>query len=479
MEAVIVYKNSKEYVADCIIAAVGSLASKDYSIYPFEEVVRGSGTWGNVCSSFITYVRSMKDPATYATIENFKEYFLKNTGREVLTETEVGSIDLIYSQIAVNKEQSILKDPEILYKSLFKARAKIALKKSLDALTTSDTWTDVDAVAWTDSYCAELTEAVDDAMALFESEDGTGNLLFAEDIGNYYEEKLKERQSGKVYKFGWEPIDNLIPEGPTPGHGGIITGSTGMGKSALCLNMIDHAIDTDIPCIYLPIEMGTENTVDRLMSKRTKIPYKDLVKMNAEDYQAAKAVIDREVKRLKAHSNFAICDDPDINIRKLEMIIKKFQAKIGQQYCLVFIDLLTMVREFYATDANLAQAIEKAINMLDILSKKLGFHYIGVVQLNRSVEQDKVLSIQSIEKLKPTRSAVKNSSALLERARWNLSMFRPKYFADLYLTPEESMTLEDIAEVTLMKANNTGVGRAMFNYDGPTFTLTELDDLTA
>ena len=472
------YKGRKEYLADCVIAAVGCLTNEDYRILPFEDIIKGNGQWNDTCAGFISYVKGMKDPVQYATKENFKQFILQRTGRSVLTEVEVGSIDLIYSQIAVNKEQPILKDPDQLFKDLEQAHKRLNLKKSLDDLTNSDEFMENDAVTWSDKYCEELTYAVDDMLALYETDTEAGNLLFADEVEDYYHQKIQERMNGKTRSFHWKCIDDLIPEGPTQGHGGLVTGSTGMGKSALALNIADHLIDADVPVLMLPIEMGCENTVDRLISHRTKIPYNELMKLKPEDYAAVKDLIDEQLRRLKAHDKFAICTDADITLRKLETIIKKFQAHLLEdKYCVIIIDLLTMIREFYATDANMAQAIEKAINMLDILSKKLGFHYIGIVQLNRTVEQDKVLSVQSIEKLKPTRAAIKNSNALLERARWNLSIFRPRYFADLYLSEDEAMTVQDIAEISLMKANNASVGRTFLKYDGPTFTLSELPNV--
>ena len=101
----------------------------------------------------------------------------------------------------------------------------------------------------------------------------------------------------------------------------------------------------------------------------------------------------------------------------------------------------------------------------------MNFHWIGVVQLNRSVESDKVHSVQAIDKLKPTRSSIKNSSALLERARWAITIFRKRYFADLYLTKEEASTIEDIAEIQLMKANDEAIGRRYMTFDGKTFKM--------
>lgn len=469
------YKSKKEYLTDCIIATIGSMSDENYKILPFEDVLPNKEYWSNICKSFILYSKNIKD-TKYLTKINFIEKFLNNSSRKVLTDDENNFIDLIYEQ--KNNLENNLKDPEELFKNLENTKKKIQLKESLQFITNTDSYKDSDPITWTDDYCKELLENTENLINQYEVDSKSGNLLYAENIEDYYNNKIEERSKGKTYSFHWKPLDDLIPEGPTPGHGGTISGSTGMGKSALALNLADHLIDADIPVLMLPIEMGEENTIDRLISLRTKIPYSDLLKMKPDEYESVKNLINNELTRLKVHNRFAICTDADISLRKLETIIKKFQSSLLEdKYCVVIIDLLTMIKEFYATEGNLAQTIEKAINHLDILSKKLGFHYIGIVQLNRTVEQDKVLSVQSIEKLKPTRSSIKNSNALLERARWNLSIFRPKYFADLYLSEEESEVIQDVAEISLMKANNSNVGKVYMDYDGTTFSLTEREDL--
>ena len=242
------------------------------------------------------------------------------------------------------------------------------------------------------------------------------------------------------------------------------------------MNCINGLINADVPTMYFPIEMGIVNTLDRLASIRTRIPFKDIIKIGkTETVQGAREVIEQEIASLRIRDNFAIVDDANLDMKKLRSYIQRFQAQLpGRKYCIVFIDLLLMIKEFYDDGNNMAQMIERAINKLDILSKELGFHYVGVVQLNRTVEQDKVTSIQSIDKLKPSRAAIKNSNALLERARYCFTVFRKRAYAEAYLEPEEYETLDDIMEVSLLKANDDKMGKVLANYDGPTFTVTPM-----
>lgn len=473
------YRSRKDFVADSIIAATGSLLDEDYKSRDFESLIGLETPEQSICCNFINFVKSIDSQKIqqYVTKPNFIDYILHKKGNNpVLSDRENEVINVLFERIEYNKQNnnSELKEPNQLYTQLSNARKKIDLANTLNGLSENDKFSQ-DAITWDDEYCKELQKSLDDAISSYD-EEKNNNLYFGEDLSDYYHQKVEERKNGEEYSFHNKVFDSLITEGPTPGHGGIIGGSTGMGKSALCLNVINDLINADVPVIYFPIEMGMENTIDRLAAIRTGLPFKYITKIGKQDnpinemeYQLLK-----EIDSLKVHPNFAIVDDANITMKKLENYIKQFQAKLpGKKYCIVFIDLLLMIKEFYDDGSNMAQMIERAINKLDILAKRLGVHWVGVVQLNRTIESDKVLTEQSIDKLRPTRASIKNSSALLERARWAITIFRKKYFAELYLSEEEASGIEDIAEIQLMKANDEAIGRRYMTFDAQSFKLTE------
>lgn len=472
------FNSRKDYIISCITAAVGTFLDENYAAFDFGNIIGYESLEQSTCSNFITFVNSLpKDQiAQYATRTNFNDFLLHRKGKEdAVTDREKEIADLIYDRITYNQanNNSELKEPSLLYKQLFSARKKINLSKSLNNLSDNEKFTQ-DAILWDDTYCEELQKSIDDALSDYSTEEDD-NLYFGSDLADYYQQRIEDRKSGETYSFHNEMLDSLITEGPTPGHGGIIGGSTGMGKSALCLNIINDLINADVPAMYFPIEMGMENTLDRLAAIRTGYPFKDIVRLGKtrEPNTELEEDILHEINALRVHPNFAIVSNPNITMKKLKSYIKRFQAKLpGKKYCIVFIDLLLMIKEFYDDGSNMAQMIERAINKLDILAKELNVHWVGVVQLNRSVESDKVVSEQAIDKLRPTRSSIKNSAALLERARWAITIFRKKYFADLYLSEEEASGIEDIAEIQLMKANDEEIGRRYMTFDGPTFKLT-------
>lgn len=470
------FDSRKAYVASCITAAVGSLLEADYNSRDFDYIIGFETAEQSVCSMFIRFVKSMdiEKAKQYATRTNFNDYLLNQKQTDSLTDVENTVVDLIYEQIDYNKahENEGLKEPANLFKALLNARKKLNLANSIRSLTDKEVFKG-DPITWGDKYAETLQKEFSEALDTYD-ESTEDKLFFADDLAKHYTETLDARENGEIYMFHNKVFDSLITEGPTPGHGGIIGGSTGMGKSALCLNLVNDLINADVPAMYFPIEMGLDNTLDRLAALRLKMNFRDIVRIGRpETPSEVRQAVEEEINKLRVHSNFAVVSDPNITIRKLRNYIKRFMSKLpGRKYCIVIIDLITMISEFYAEDGNMAQMIEKAINMLDILAKELNFHYIGVVQLNRSVESDKVTSVQAIDKLRPTRSAIKNSNALLERARWAITIFRKKYFADLYLTEEEAEGIDDIAEIQLMKANDEAIGRRYMRFDGPSFCMT-------
>lgn len=473
------FKSRKEYLISCITAAVGTLLSEDYYAQDFDNVIGCETPEQSACSAFIQFVKTMdrEKALQYCSRVNFNNYLLsKREGSDSILDKEKEIVDLIYDRIDFNKTNNNeeLREPNNLFSQLLNARKKLDLANRINNISEQEDYAS-DPVVWTDDFCNKVQAGLEDAASDY-SNTTEDKLYFGDDVADFYKAKIEERENGEIYSFGNEMLDSLVTEGPTPGHGGIIGGSTGMGKSALCLNIINDLINADIPTIYFPIEMGVENTIDRLVSIRTGFPFKTIVnigKNKSEDNSVLKKVILHEADSLRVHPNFAIDSKANVTMKHIRSTVKKFQSRLlGRKYCIVFIDLLLMIKEFYDDGSNMAQQIERAVNKLDILAKELGFHWVGVVQLNRSVESDKVLTEQSIEKLKPTRSAIKNSSALLERARWAITVFRKRYFADLYLTEEEAERIDDVAEIQLMKANDESISRRYMRFDGPTFKMT-------
>ena len=324
----------------------------------------------------------------------------------------------------------------------------------------------------------ELYEAED--LILSDSEDTFKKSLTTKEWTDMYLESYKKRKDGKQYWFNEPVLDKIVVDGPIPETGGIIAAQSGMGKSTFVLSLVNKLIDSGIPCMYFSLEMGQESTMDRLLASRLQIPYSDIV--NPPDSETFYTIYQRileEKKKLEMNKNFRFSENPDISINDLKKEIKKFQNEIGQQYCIVILDLITMVKDFCiggSSGASLATTIEMAINKMNALSKELKIHYIGTAQLNRVGESATVTDIEDIEKLRPSRHQIKNSGALLERCRYAISLFRPKFYIDQNFPDDPvAQTVDDIVEVQLLKQSNGECKRYKELFNGQCFTVTPLN----
>lgn len=285
-----------------------------------------------------------------------------------------------------------------------------------------------------------------------------------EEIYKRYIVNFDQREFGKQYRFMNWLFDDLIEEGPAPGQIGILTSSSGSGKSTVCANVIASCIEMGIPTAYFSLEMSEMNTIDRMIAKRLHIPFKKL-QNPGEEFEDIKVAIQRVFKDyFLKKTNFVFSDSPDLSVRELERLLKKLMAKNSWTYMIVFIDLLSMMKDFCGSidGANFAQVAEIGINALSAVAKRCGIHIVGVLQQNRANEADvKVHCVEDLDKLRPSRAQIKNAGAYLERARYVISCFRPKSYAELYLSPDEVALMDDIVELTCVKQNNGDLGKTV------------------
>ena len=303
-----------------------------------------------------------------------------------------------------------------------------------------------------------------------------------DDVEKRYLENFEERKNGKQYEFGDPILDKCIKYGPAPGSGGIIAAATGMGKSAWCLNLINRMLFKRVPLMYYSLEMGLMDTFDRLNSLNLDIDMDTIINPpDSETFNMLKDTIKKQFTALKENPNFRFSECASISLSQIKQDIKKFQQDIGQEYMVVVFDLLSMIKEFMITDEkglNFAQGIEVAINVLNAMAKDLGIHWIGVLQMNRKSEGDNnhIDDLDDLNRFRPARNQIKNAGAFLERCRWAIGLFRPKYYAELYIEDSELWKdLPDYCEVSMLKQNQGCIGAiGKYLFDSSIMKMTPL-----
>lgn len=323
----------------------------------------------------------------------------------------------------------------------------------------------------------DTTELMSDLYELEQilADTGSKQLLISLDqfLENYLAD-LQERADGRQYLFGDPLLDKALVKGPYPGAITICAGSTGQGKSAYVLNLMNGMINQSIPCMYISLEMSATDTADRLISMRREIPTTELY-APGEALGGIIKVIEEEREILKNANKFFFVEEPDLSLTQISSLIKEHKQRTKSDYLVVAIDLLTQVREFMSSSQglNLAQSMERAMNKLNIIAKKENVHILGVVQFNRDADNLKIHDHEDIKLLRPTLNNIKNAQAIAERARAVLGIFRPKYYADRYLADlEETQYMDDIMEVQVLKQSNGTTPRINYEFDGEVFRVT-------
>lgn len=427
----------------------------------------------------IDLLSSMSTKNVFTALQNLVNKGITPTRDALLQEYSVIDLDASPYVVDVISDESVknedLTDIISQLKDFRKRREAVASLKS--AIKTIENTARV-----TDEQYEKIDEDIVNATSQLNpkgDEHDIDDVMTFEQWFNSYKPEFAKRQNGKVYWFRNYMFDSLVEDGPQPGEIGIIASASGSGKSTVCANLVNGFIETHIPTAYYSLEMSQVATMDRILAKRCHIPYKK-IKNPGDDYDEILAEIEAQRKELKDNPLFRFCDSGDVSLKKLEKDIKRFQKETNTRYWIVVVDLLSMVSDFtkFTAGANFAQGIEVAVNKLSALAKRLGVHFIGVLQLNRNAEaQGGINSIDDLDKLKPNRAQIKNANAFLERARYVVTTFRKLPYAKLFLKEEEyEGQLDDIIEVSIVKLNNGEIGESMYGiFDAEYFDILPME----
>lgn len=400
----------------------------------------------------------------YEALKNLKERSIKFSKESLLQEysiLDLNASENIVEVISSEKDAEKIDDPKDIIDQLkdYKRRrdADAILEQAQKILDSSPRITDEvrDSIR-------ELALKAEETLGSSSNEDKVNKVMNMIEWCEMHKESFTQRRQGKQYYFRNYLFDELLEEGPNPGEIGLIASVTGSGKSTICENLFNSLIEFQIPCMYFSLEMGAIPMMDRLVALRTGIPYKEL--KNPEDkYEELKKTIEEEYARLEACELVRFSQMPDLTINRLEQEILTFQKVTGMKYMIIMIDLLSMMPDFanFFNGATVATGIEFELNRLNAVAKRTGVHIIGTIQLNNKAAESSssITCIDDLQKLRANRAQVKNSNAWLERARYTIVTFRPRMYAQLYLTQEEVDMMDDVIELMLAKVNNDEAGK--------------------
>lgn len=365
------------------------------------------------------------------------------------TEYENGKFDYYYSQLKKNY-----------------AKYNIENKLLKDILTKVTSKGDLDI-----NQIKQLNRDLEEQIEIVE---GRNALLLSPDyLIDKYQTIMYKRSSGDFqFSFGDSFLDKHVYGGAQPGSITTLFGSTGSGKSAYILNLVNKCINKKIPCIYDSLEMNDMATMDRLIAIRNKIPMNHLCPKNDEIDEHIFKIIETERKKLKEIDTFYMIESPNQCLDDIKRITKEAKKRFKSEYIIFFADLYTMFRD----SGSSPQEIEDGVNRLHAIVKELNIHFVAVVQANRQLEGQKPKDLDDLDRYRPTLASIKNSGAFAERSRLVLSLFRPKAYANRffeYCEDEELLEqlemMPDICNIQILKQNQGMTSTLKYAFDAECF----------
>ena len=229
----------------------------------------------------------------------------------------------------------------------------------------------------------------------------------------------------------------------------ILAARPSMGKTALALNICDHAaINTKVSTLLVSLEMGRLEIGERLLCARSRVDGHKLRTGRGLDYRELNK-LGKAFGEMQASPIF-IDDTPARNMLQIMAIARRL--KLRQDIGLIVIDYIQLIDAEEQRDSRQEQ-IAKISRRLKTLARELRMPVIALSQLNRAVENR--------EDRRPRMADLRESGAIEQDADIVLLLHRPEYY--------DANDQPGIAEVIVAK-----------NRSGPTGTvkMTFLKNLT-
>ncbi|WP_165232366.1 replicative DNA helicase [Aquisphaera insulae] len=224
----------------------------------------------------------------------------------------------------------------------------------------------------------------------------------------------------------------------------IIAARPSMGKTAMMLNICDHAaINCGIATLIVSLEMGNQEIGERLLCARSRVDGHKLRTGQGLDY--------RELNKLaKAYHEMEgtpifIDDTPARNMLQITAMARRL--KLRQELGLIVVDYIQLIDAEESRDSRQEQ-IAKISRRLKTLARELHVPVIALSQLNRGVENR--------EDRRPRMADLRESGAIEQDADMVLLLHRPEYY-----DPNDQ---PGIAEVIVAKNRNGPTGTAKLTF---------------
>jgi replicative DNA helicase len=252
---------------------------------------------------------------------------------------------------------------------------------------------------------------------------------------------------------GLKDLDDILG-GFQPEQLVILAARPSMGKSALALNLCDHAsVDLGLCVLFLTLEMGSEQMVERMIVARARISGQRarMGHLDAPDLSRARAA-----SEVLARTSSFFDDTPAQTV--LQVLSSAHSLALRQRVDLIILDYLQLMEPDEGTDrASRQEQVSRISRRLKGLARDLKIPILALSQLNRQLE--------TREDRRPRMSDLRESGSIEQDADVVLLLHRPDYY-----DPSDQ---PGVAELIVAKNRNgaTGTVKLAFHKESMRFDL--------
>lgn len=241
-------------------------------------------------------------------------------------------------------------------------------------------------------------------------------VIIADVIAHLEKQKLLEDKDIVGIDTGFRQL-NEMTKGFKHGDLIIIAARPGMGKTTICLNLMNHVLMRGSGVVFFSLEMPAEQIMLRMLSAKTSIPLQNIMtaKMDDEEWSRLSDACDDMASR-----KLFVYDSGYVNIHQIRTQMRKLKSSHPEiTLCVIDYIGLMMATSNYS-DRHLQ--IAEISRGLKLLARELDMPIVALSQLNRSLE--------SRANKRPMLSDLRESGAIEQDADMILFVYRDEVYRE-------------------------------------------------
>ena len=241
-------------------------------------------------------------------------------------------------------------------------------------------------------------------------------VIIADVIAHLEKQKLLEDKDIVGIDTGFRQL-NEMTKGFKHGDLIIIAARPGMGKTTICLNLMNHVLMHGGGVVFFSLEMPAEQIMLRMLSAKTSIPLQNIMTAKMDDEEWSRL---SDACEDMANRKLFVYDSGYVNIHQIRTQMRKLKSSHPEiTLCVIdYIGLMMATSNF--SDRHLQ--IAEISRGLKLLARELNMPIIALSQLNRSLE--------SRANKRPMLSDLRESGAIEQDADMILFVYRDEVYRE-------------------------------------------------